>query len=187
MGAEKLEINNKKFPDRVKCAAIHMSNLSYSKGTFTGGGLGISSGGLGLAGFGGVTSGSNISALAKMFEPIVLQSPEHDISNTIFLVGGGTLLISSCIYIWGLETFGEPGAQLLIILVGIVIGMVAGRFEYKNAINHADVLVEFTRRKDLAENNYNQIYYSPKEHMIFIDEDHALPATRENFIKIVLG
>lgn len=173
-----------KYPDALKCAAIFASSKVYTTGSLGVAGVSLSSGGIGLGGFAGGLSTTSNSELSQMFEPLVLNPPEKDtlISNIVFLLAVIMFIIALVTY----RFFGETACYF----VGLVLGILSMTFIDKLAKSRSELNKSLNQKynddKERLERTYQSIYYSPKEHVVFVDENFTLPATRENFVKLLM-
>lgn len=187
-----------KFNDKVKCSSIYLNGTVHSSGHIAGGGagLGIGLGGPGLMVGGGSAHTSSVSSskLASMFAPF--KNPytdkyegRHDIylkkTFTGMIIGIASIRgpeILEYLRLSSPETVGK--ISILIQLIGGVIALIIMMDALLILTRDPEYVYTPEEMKTLNQ-NYDKIYYSPKEHVIFISEDHVLPASRDNFLELI--
>lgn len=190
----------------VKCKMIYDTQTTHSKGSFngSGGGIGLSSGGLGVMGGGvsGSTHSTTMSNLAIMFKPmdneLLYKQSEGDSSNIMVcfmgLVAGAMLIVKKneiASWIIGGSTELSPYLEKLStmnLLLGAFFTLLSAMKIMEVMGKDSKALPLYDQKQmDLINKNYENAYYDEEEHTIFLDENHKLAASRENFIKLVLN
>lgn len=165
----------------IKCASIYYQQSSNTNGTFDGTTVGIGGDGLVLAGTSGRVKSATTSQLAAMFSPLdnPIVEPKQSARDFYAIAGCVTVLLS-------LQLRDHKILNMIVCMIGIYfivnfISAMSEKEDPKGKRKYAESTMT------MATANWNSIYYNPQEHTIFKNDKFQIPATRENFEKLLLG
>ena len=198
-----------KYPDAIKCSSIYLKNtsssLSTTEGYISGGTIG--SGGINVGGgsLDATTKQESSSILAQIFKPVentltynANEAQESDFLGKMGMIAmiwiagfGAEILIRGMKNDIGAGEMGQVTNQissnfspifmiLAIILTFVLLFAPSGK-------SKTDVFKYTDEDMRKIKENYDKVYYSEKENVIFINENHVVSANRENFEVLLKG
>lgn len=174
-----------KYPEKIKCSAIYFNQTSESWSQSSGSGIGVTSGGLGVGAMSGRSHTLTKTKLADLFSPIKnYQINDSDpMMKLVFASALSyiTLNVGKIAISLGL-TLSEIVIKSLIMIFGMITGYLF--MSLFASFNNGPKKYSDTQMS-LINSRYDQAFYCPKNHLIFIDENETFPATRENFEKLL--